>query len=102
MTQSLSGRLLIGVISLVVIGLLISDVATYEAMQSGLVSRINDQLQARSTLNTAVAVLSDPDCRPGPGTSTDFPSKTVTELIAADGRVVKACRVGLSTSTATP
>src|SRR6266849_8543741 len=102
MTQSLLGRLLIGVISLVVIGLLVSDVATYETMQSSLVSRINEQLQARSTVNTATAVLSDPDCRPGPGISTDFPSKTVTELVAADGSVLKACRVGLTASDAAP
>src|SRR6266446_7464417 len=102
MTQSLLGRLLIGVISLVVIGVLISDVVTYEAMQSSLISRINQQLQARSTVNTATAVLSDPDCRPGPATTTDFPSQTLTELLASDGSVVKACRVGLSNSTAAP
>src|SRR4029077_12105238 len=34
MTQSLRGRLLIGVISLVVVGLLISDIATYAALQT--------------------------------------------------------------------
>src|SRR5216683_1766103 len=102
MTQSLLGRLLIGVISLLVIGVLISDIVTYEAMQSSLISRINEQLQARSTVNTATAVLSDPDCRPGPATTTDFPSHTITELLASDGSVVKACRVGLSSSNATP
>jgi len=93
---------LIGVILLVVIGVLVTDVATYEAMQSSLLSRINDQLQARSTINTATAVLGDPGCRPGPGTSSDFPSRTVTELVATDGSVVKACRVGLSNSNAAP
>src|ERR1700716_1422399 len=105
MTQSLRGRLLIGVISLVVIGLLISDIVTYEAMQSSLFNRINDQLQARSTVVSAVNVLNSPDCRTGPQTvaATDFPSNTVTELMAPDGTsILKACRVGLSTSAATP
>jgi two-component system OmpR family sensor kinase len=101
--QSLRGRLLVGVISLVVVGLLISDVATYATLQSSLFNRINDQLVAQSTVNTAVAVLRSPDCRPqGPGGATDFPSNTVTELLGPDGTVVRACRVGLSTSTATP
>ncbi|HEV3101661.1 MAG TPA: ATP-binding protein [Candidatus Dormibacteraeota bacterium] len=103
MTQSLRGRLLIGVLSLVVVGLLVSDIATYETLQSSLFNRINDQLQARSTVNTAVAVLGNPDCRPGPGgASTDFPSNTVTEWINPDGTVFRACRVGLSTSAAIP
>lgn len=101
MTQSLRGRLLIGVISLVVLGLLISDVATYALLQKSLMDRIDQQLTARSTVDTAVFVLSGSR---GPGPSVDFPGGTVTELIAADGSVVNALtlRVGGSASFARP
>ena len=105
MTQSLRGRLLIGVISLVVVGLLISDIATYLTLQSSLLSRIDEQLVARSTVNTAVAVLISPNCSVrGPGSSTNFPAGTVTERIGPDGTVLAACYVQQfgSTSTATP
>jgi two-component system, OmpR family, sensor kinase len=104
MTLSLRGRLLIGVISLVVIGLLISDIATYASLQKSLLDRIDKQLAARSTVDTAVAVLSNPQCQMrGPGSSTDFPAGTVAELIGSDGTVLLECRVhqfGSSTSSA--
>ncbi|HEY2598156.1 MAG TPA: HAMP domain-containing sensor histidine kinase [Candidatus Dormibacteraeota bacterium] len=108
MIQSLRGRLLLGVISLVVIGLLISDIATYLMLQSSLLSRIDDQLQARSTVNTAVAVLNSPDCQTrGPSSSTNFPAGTVTEVIGSNGSVLAVCYVvrqfgGSSISTASP
>jgi len=76
MTQSLRGRLLIGVISLVILGLLVSGIATYLMLQSSLLGRIDDQLRAPSTVNTAVAVLTSPDCQlRGPGSSTSFPAE---------------------------
>jgi two-component system, OmpR family, sensor kinase len=104
-TLSLRGRLLVGVISLVVIGLLISDIATYLTLQKSLVDRIDNQLVARSTVDTARAVLNNPDCLlRGPGSSTDFPSGTVAERIFPDG-TVQICRVhqfGSFTSTAKP
>ena len=107
MTQSLRGRLLIGVISLVVVGLLISGIATYFMLQNSLLSRIDDQLRARSTVETAVAVLISPQCQlsRGQGSVTNFPSGTVTELIGPDGTVLAACRVqqfGSNNSTARP
>jgi two-component system OmpR family sensor kinase len=106
MTQSLRGRLLIGVISLVIVGLLISDVITYVTLQNSLLSRIDEQLVARSTVNTAVAVLSSPNCQlRGPGSTTNFPAGTVTELIGPDGTVLAACYVqqfGSTSSAATP
>jgi two-component system OmpR family sensor kinase len=106
MTLSLRGRLLIGVMSLVVVGLLISDIATYATLQSSLMSRIDQQLAARSTVETAVAVLNNPQCqRRGPGSSTSFPAGTIAELISSDGTVSLACRVeqfGSSTSSAEP
>jgi two-component system OmpR family sensor kinase len=108
MTLSLRGRLLIGVISLVVVGLLISDIATYLMLQNSLLSRIDDQLQAGSTVNTAVAVLKSPDCQPrggpGPSSSTNFPAGTVTEVIGPNGSVLAVCYVvrQFGVSTASP
>jgi two-component system OmpR family sensor kinase len=107
MTQSLRGRLLIGIVSLVVVGLLVSNIATFLTLQSSLLSRIDQQLIARSTVDTAVSVLTSSDCRSraGPGSSTSFPAGTVTELIGPDGAVLAACHVqqfGSTTSTATP
>jgi two-component system OmpR family sensor kinase len=100
MTLSLRGRLLIGVISLVAVGLLVSDVATYATLQSSLVGRIDDQLQKSSTVTTAVAVLNSPLCHPrgGPSSAGDFPAGTITELVATDGTVVTACTVGLGST----
>jgi two-component system OmpR family sensor kinase len=101
MLQSLRGRLLVGVISLVVVGLLIADLATYLTMQNFLLNRIDDQLTngrpvARGVLGGA---------GPGRGPSDQFPIGTVVELLAPDGT-----RIGLplrydfpsSTSTALP
>src|SRR3981189_2177792 len=95
MTLSLRGRLLIGVISLVAVGLLVSDVATYLTLQSSLVSRIDDQLTKPSTVAWATSVLAAPLCqRRGPGSPGDLPGGTIIALIAADGSVVNACGVG--------
>ena len=106
MTQSLRGRLLLGVISLVVIGLVISNVATYLTLQSSLLDRIDTQLSAQSTVITAVGVLNSPNCQVrGPGSTTSYPAGTVAELIGSDGSVLIDCRVqqfGTSTSTARP
>jgi len=104
-TLSLRGRLLIGVISLVAIGLLVSDVATYATLRSSLVGRIDDQLSKTSTVLTARAVLLDPLCHPrGPSSVGDFPAGTITELIATDGSIALACAVpsGTTVSTASP
>ena len=92
MTRSLAGRLLVGVISLVVLGLLISDVATYEALQQSLLNRTDQQLTARSTVETAVHVIQS-QCHPGQGGSADYPAGTVTELIDPVGKVLASCRV---------
>ncbi len=108
MTLSLRGRLLVGVIALVAIGLLVSDVATYALLNRSLVGRIDDQLQKPSTVATARAVIIA-NCTPGrgpgsPGTANDFPTGTITELLGTDGAVVTACVVGSGStpSTASP
>jgi two-component system, OmpR family, sensor kinase len=105
MTLSLRGRLLIGVISLVAVGLLVSDVATYLTLHNSLVSRIDDQLQRRSTVETAVAVIASPGCqRRGPSSASDFPTGTITALLGTDGSVVTACAIaqGAAVSAASP
>jgi two-component system, OmpR family, sensor kinase len=107
MTLSLRGRLLIGVISLVAVGLLVSDVATYLTLQSSLISRIDDQLKSQSTVETARTALANyPVCHGrGPGSVTTFDPGTVTELIDTDGKIVAACGVqafGVAASNAAP
>src|SRR5205809_5532751 len=102
MTLSLRGRLLIGVISLVVIGLLVANVATYLSLQKFLVGRVDDQLRS------GVAEVSTELGAPGPSSnrSTAFPPGTVAELLGTDGSVVKTkvaeSGFGTTTSAVTP
>jgi two-component system, OmpR family, sensor kinase len=86
MTQSLRGRLLIGVISLVVVGLLISDLVTYLTMQNFLLTRLDDQLNNGRPV--ARGVLGGQG--PRGGGSDQFPIGTVVELFSPDGT-----RIGL-------
>ena len=108
MTLSLRGRLLIGVISLVAVGLLVADIATYLTLQGSLLGRIDEQLTKRATVDTARTALANyPLCQRGrgPGTGTNFDVGTITELIDPDGTVVAACGVqgfGAPTSVAKP
>jgi two-component system OmpR family sensor kinase len=95
MTLSLRARLLIGVVALVVVGVIVSDVVTYAAMRSSLVTPIEKQLVSASTRSTAQAVLSRPDCNGrGPTVSTNFPNGSVTEHIGDDGAVLQWCTLG--------
>jgi two-component system OmpR family sensor kinase len=101
MTLSLRGRLLIGVISLVVVGLLVSDVATYASLKTFLVSRINAQLIGGH--NEAIAALGGPGR--GGNQPSQFPTGTVVELIGLDGSVVAAkvsTSLGSTPSSARP
>ncbi|HEV3061019.1 MAG TPA: histidine kinase dimerization/phospho-acceptor domain-containing protein, partial [Vicinamibacterales bacterium] len=86
MTLSLRGRLLIGVISLVVIGLLVSDVATYGLLQSSLISRVDAQLM--SGHNEAVGALGG--LGRGPAQASQFPTGTVVERLGSDGSILDA------------
>ncbi len=65
MTLSLRGRLLIGVMSLVILGILVFDFATYATMRSFLLSRADSQL----TLGRAVAVRALGGPNEGPGSA---------------------------------
>src|SRR5258706_237975 len=61
MTQSLRGRLLIGVISLVVVGLLISDVATYVLFPipvTEMQTRVTERLQFEGLISLGVVAAS--------------------------------------------
>ncbi len=92
MTLSLRGRLLIGVISLVVIGLAVADLATYTLLQKSLIDRIDEQLMASGTRTTAVAVIGSPDCRDRGATPAEsYPTGTIAELVGSDGTVIKPC-----------
>jgi two-component system OmpR family sensor kinase len=105
MTLSLRGRLLIGVISLVAVGLLVSDVATYALLDRSLVGRIDDQLQKPSTVGAARAVIGGVLCHVrGPSSVGDFPAGSIAELLNTDGTVAIACVApsGASVSTASP
>jgi two-component system OmpR family sensor kinase len=86
MTLSLRGRLLIGVISLVVVGLLVSNVATYALLRNSLVGRVDAQLNGGS--GEARAALGGP--QRGAAPQSQFPTGTVVELIGLDGSVVNA------------
>ena len=100
MTLSLRGRLLIGVISLVIIGLLVANVATYLSLQNVLVSRVDSQL--RAGVDEVANVLGAPVR--GSIQRTSFPAGTVAELLAPDGSVaeVKVVGSGFSSATASP
>ena len=100
-TRSLSGRLLIGVIALVLVGLASADIATYLLLQKNLLSHIDDQLTARSTVTTAVAVISSSCGTRGPVPQADFPPGTIAELLGSDGKVALSCRFQ-GTSSARP
>ena len=88
MTQSLRGRLLIGVISLVVVGLLILDAAIYASLQGFLTNRVDDQLHGAH--NTAISALGGPSEGPGPQSSGGLPENTVVEIVTPTGTVVVA------------
>src|SRR5437868_13461753 len=90
MTLSLRGRLLIGVISLVVIGLLVANLATYLALQNFLVGRVDAQL--RAGVDEVANTLGAPSR--GPIQHTAFPVGTVAELLNPDGSVATVKVVG--------
>src|SRR4029077_9345357 len=76
---------------LVVVGLLISDIATYAALQTFLVQRIDDQLTSGagspSGRATLVSVLTEQPGQ-GPGSAIQFPPGTVTEEVSPGGTLL--------------
>lgn len=88
MTLSLRGRLLIGIISLVVVGLAVSGAGTYKLLENYLTSRIDDQLLGGH--NTAVFALGGPNQGGGGG---GLPAGTIVERVRPDGRILLARRL---------
>jgi two-component system OmpR family sensor kinase len=88
MTLSLRGRLLIGVISLVLVGLLISDVATYGLLQKSLIDRVDAQLTNGDSITQAVGQLGGQDRNPGGQAPSQFPIGSVVELLGPDGSIL--------------
>jgi two-component system, OmpR family, sensor kinase len=96
MTLSLRARLLIGVVSLAFVGLLVSDVATYAALQSFLTGRVDNQLQTGH--NDAISGLGG-QAGPGPSGATSLPAGTVVERVRTNGTVVDAKRLQFGSSS---
>ena len=95
MTQSLRGRLLLGLVSLAVVGLLVVDGATYLLLQQRLLQRVDDQL-ASGTQILEACVHSEPGRGRGPGPPAQLPYGTYVELRDAGGNVLgqQNCSIG--------
>jgi two-component system OmpR family sensor kinase len=83
MIQSLRGRLLVGLLALVVAGLLVADLGTYLSLQSSLIDRVDKQLF--DSRDAVVGLLLDEHHGPGPPLATALPSGTYIEIRAPDG-----------------
>src|SRR5260370_4818407 len=97
MMQPLRGRVLIGVISRCVIGLLILDVATYTSLKRFLTGRVDDQLLGSH--NTAISVLGGPSEGPGPQSGGGLPENTIVERVSPNGTIVAAKRLAFAPTT---
>lgn len=93
MTLSLRGRLLIGVIGLMVLGLLAANVAIYVSLQNFLIGQLDNQLRG-GVNETADALGYGP-----PVQHPSFPVGTVVELLNPDGTVARAKVAGYATSS---
>jgi len=98
-TLSLRARLLAGLVTLVLAGLLVADVATYEALQSFLSGRINQQLRG-AQLQSADYLLHGGDGHgPDPGRSAALPPGSFAEVLAADGTTLGQQTFALGTGS---
>jgi two-component system OmpR family sensor kinase len=95
--RSLSGRLLVGVVALMLVALVVADAATYLALQKFLLDRIDGQLTNGRA--AAVSVLAGPD---GRFNNNQFPIGTVLELVDHNGKLIgQPLRYDFPNSTAT-
>jgi two-component system OmpR family sensor kinase len=83
--MSLRARLLAGLVMLVVAGLLVADIATYEALQSFLCNRLNQQLIAAQMPTASYLVHGGDGQGPDMHTSAALPPGSYAELLAPDG-----------------
>jgi two-component system, OmpR family, sensor kinase len=102
MTLSLRARLLIGVLTLVLLGLLALNVAIYASLQSFLVGRVDAEM--RASVDEVSTALGAPSRGQQPQ-RTAFPVGTLALLLAPDGSVSKIRGVagfGSETVSVTP
>jgi two-component system OmpR family sensor kinase len=109
MTLSLRARLLLGLVALVLVGVVVSDIATYAALKDFSYKRIDDQLL--SGQNEAVAAVlppggdgshgPGPGGHDGPGGQTSLPQGTYAAFVTPSGQVVteKQAVSGLNPTT---
>jgi two-component system OmpR family sensor kinase len=100
MTQSLRGRLLLGLIALVVAGLFVSDVATYSALHSFLMGRVDKQLSDAqfSAPDYVLSELEHESGRPGPPPGGTVPTGIYVEVRAPNGSSVHQTFAGYGES----
>src|SRR5690348_15789911 len=89
LTLSLRARLLAGLVTLVLAGLLAADVATYGALQSFLCGRVNQQLRAAQLQSADYLVHGDDGHGPSAGIAAALPPGSFAEVLAADGTVIR-------------
>jgi two-component system, OmpR family, sensor kinase len=91
MIQSLRGRLLVGLLALVVAGLLVADLGTYLSLQSFLMDRVDKQLFA--SRDAVVGMFLDEHHGPGPQ-MTAAAGGTYFEIRAPDGSSIHGSVAG--------
>ncbi|MDQ6724739.1 MAG: hypothetical protein M3066_00965, partial [Actinomycetota bacterium] len=84
--MSLRSRLLLGLLGLVVVGLVASDLLTYRALHSFLLVRLDEQVAG--AVGPVVSQLSSGDRRPTPTKLAAVPGGTYGAVVADDGRVL--------------
>ena len=85
--MSLRGRLLAGLVALVTVGMLVSDVVTYTALRSFLVDRIDQQLED-TVLPAAQELRIQSGFPHRPSDRTIIPAGTDARLLDGSGQVV--------------
>src|SRR2546423_4948256 len=89
LTLSLRARLLAGLVTVVLAGLLVADVATYEALQSFLCGRVNQQLRAAQLQSADYLVHGGDGHESSAGIAAALPPGSFAEVLAADGTVIR-------------
>src|SRR5438309_8082254 len=92
--MSLRFRLLITLVPLFIAGLVAADVGTHAALQSYLLSRLDDQLVSNHPDVERALIQGGTGGPGGPPVSTSLPTGTYAELLNPSGTVVVTGRVG--------
>jgi two-component system OmpR family sensor kinase len=95
MIQSLRGRLLLGLLALMVAGLIVADVGTYLSLQGFLMDRVDRQLyDSRASVAGYLMDSGGDHHSPGPPPSAAFLTGTFVEIRAPDGSSAHQTFVG--------